>query len=489
MLFNEYYDVTTESLDEYGAFNISLDCDTPLYIDPILIFLSKSKEIKNWHSKIINYILFLSQQKHKYGFSKGILNNFFTFKEVRNNWLGVCTTGNSGLALGKMYANSLFENVDNILTTHNITEGKHLEKLCLFQEGIGKDKISDFVTNILLGSFAKYTEQYARKYIHSSKCKKFRIDQAEIDFQKELFVPQEYYLPYVTDSKGNLEFVLLTPKEILRQDEYAINNSHFYQSYNAILPTIDNETLRYNFENHVTKAINELRSKYKEDENPPRKEIERVKKCAISSFVHANPIIYDYYIRLQEERGSDIVTSSLSEMNAIQTDFYEKAKVLASGFVCETIPENSLDEALMRVNFFKREIEHNGLWRVLNRNGKKFTEKEIQYLFRLTWCNTKYIFNSEVNNGNGPVDFQICLPRDLTLVEFKLASNSKLSHFFKQIEDYKKTNNTRKAICVIFYFSEEEEEKVNRILLEYKGNIKVITIDCRQDNKKSASLL
>ena len=30
---------------------------------------------------------------------------------------------------------------------------------------------------------------------------------------------------------------------------------------------------------------------------------------------------------------------------------------------------------------------------------------------------------------------------------------------------------------------------VNRILLEYKGNIKVITIDCRQDNKKSASLL
>lgn len=48
--------------------------------------------------------------------------------------------------------------------------------------------------------------------------------------------------------------------------------------------------------------------------------------------------------------------------------------------------------------------------------------------------------NREVNNGRGPVDFKISKgSKDTTLVEFKLASNSKLkNNLAKQVDIYKK---------------------------------------------------
>ena len=54
-------------------------------------------------------------------------------------------------------------------------------------------------------------------------------------------------------------------------------------------------------------------------------------------------------------------------------------------------------------------------------------EKDLQLLFKFTWFATIFDVNAEVNNGRGPVDYKVSLGSyDKTLVEFKLASNSKL---------------------------------------------------------------
>jgi len=99
--------------------------------------------------------------------------------------------------------------------------------------------------------------------------------------------------------------------------------------------------------------------------------------------------------------------------------------------------------------------------------------------------------NREVNNGRGPVDYKVSKgSKDTTVVEFKLARNTKLETNLKnQIEIYKKANNTKNAIKVILYFNEKEKNKVNDILskLRIKRASNIILIDASKENKISAS--
>ena len=134
----------------------------------------------------------------------------------------------------------------------------------------------------------------------------------------------------------------------------------------------------------------------------------------------------------------------------------------------------------------------NGAFRIFyNKGAPIHRESDLQILFRLTWYATPSDFNSEVNNGRGPVDFKISRgKKDKTLVEFKLAKNSKLEqNLEKQVAIYEAANQTSNSLKVIFYFSDVEQQKVERILkkLNLEHEQSIILIDCRRDNKPSAS--
>ena len=117
-------------------------------------------------------------------------------------------------------------------------------------------------------------------------------------------------------------------------------------------------------------------------------------------------------------------------------------------------------------------------------------EKDLQLLFKLTWFATIFDVNAEVNNGRGPVDFKISKgDLDKTLVEFKLASNSKLKqNIANQIKVYEVANNTNQSMKVILYFTEAEHQRVVNILkdLGLSSDDDIILIDAC-NNKVSAS--
>jgi hypothetical protein len=100
-------------------------------------------------------------------------------------------------------------------------------------------------------------------------------------------------------------------------------------------------------------------------------------------------------------------------------------------------------------------------------------------------------FNAEVNNGRGPVDFKVSRGnKDKTLIEFKLAKNSKLQQNLEnQVAIYEAANRTNKSLKAIFYFCDEERQMVQKVLKELKleADKSIILIDCRRDNKPSAS--
>lgn len=169
----------------------------------------------------------------------------------------------------------------------------------------------------------------------------------------------------------------------------------------------------------------------------------------------------------------------LIEKLASETSFYDRAP-------------NTFDECRSRIMFLKHEIEHRDSYRIFYPNGEPIQqERDVHVLFQLTWYATKSDFNQEVNNGRGPVDAKVSRgDKDKTLVEFKLAKNSKLRHGLeKQVPIYEAANRTRNSFKVLLFFSEDEQAKVEAILkdLKLEGDDTIILIDCRNDNKPSAS--
>ena len=52
--FTDWFGVEPSVLADYGAFNVSLINDLPLFIDPFLLFTSKKSEYQKLHARIIN---------------------------------------------------------------------------------------------------------------------------------------------------------------------------------------------------------------------------------------------------------------------------------------------------------------------------------------------------------------------------------------------------------------------------------------------------
>ena len=153
---------------------------------------------------------------------------------------------------------------------------------------------------------------------------------------------------------------------------------------------------------------------------------------------------------------------------------------------------DAYDEAKLRVGYLKHVIENQDGYKLFYAKGKPIKrEADLQVIYRLVWYGSPLDVNREVNNGRGPVDYKISYGKEnSTLVEFKLASNSKLKqNLAKQVEVYKLASETERAIKVILFFSEKEYEKVCTILneLELSSCKDIILIDARNDNKESAS--
>ncbi len=96
--FSEYFDVKPKTLEDYGAFDISVVSDLPLFIDPFLLFNSKKKEYQELHEGIIKYLVFLRDKASK-DLDPGLVAYLYRFKEVKQNWLGFTLLGNGGHAL------------------------------------------------------------------------------------------------------------------------------------------------------------------------------------------------------------------------------------------------------------------------------------------------------------------------------------------------------------------------------------------------------
>jgi hypothetical protein len=479
--FTDSFGIEPGTLDTYGAFDISLINDLPLFIDPFLLFASQKPEYKRLHENIIDYLKFLRDRSAAGLVSDGLLQAWFMFPELKQTWLGFSLTGNNGRGLGRDFAKALNRNLNVIFSNfgeEKITEGSHLEKVCLVKDGVGRDNISDFTTNLIKKYLLDYTHEFANQHIAPERTREVSVAKVEFDYELEVWLPGTYTLPHAFG-----DFVVLTPKDMLTKDESWLNRSDLLARFGEVAESVPNSQLREQVNNYLAKK---LRPDSRRDEE----------KAAYDELLQRYPDLIEYYIKGKEVRKVEAVENSARLVSETEQRFIFQIRRLAEQLQLNSkfyeYGTDTLEEARSRLEFLKQEIENNGAYRLFYHEGVPLQrEADLQILYRLTWYGTPSDFNSEVNNGRGPVDFTASRgSKDKSLIEFKLAKNSKLAqNLEKQVAVYEAANRTSQSLKAIFYFSQSEKEKVLSILngLGLEDDESIVLIDCRDDNKPSAS--
>jgi hypothetical protein len=480
LYFSQHYEVDPAVLRKYGAFDISIASDLPLFIDPFLLFNSRKKKYQELHEGIIRYLLFL-REKAAGDLDPGLIALWFRFKEVKQNWLGFTLLGNGGHALGSTFATALNESLGSILQDfgdEQITQGSHLEKLCLITAGVGRDSISDFTTNLIKQYLLEYTQKFARKHMAEEHCQAFQVARACFNYTTESWETQQFYLPVL-----NNDFVLLTPEDILTRDETWISRPDMVARFAHLPDAIPNEQLRAQINNYFRSLLTR---------HPTEEETRTATQQTFIKF----PQLIDYYIKEKEDKGDGAEAISASRVDDTRAVLVEQIKKVLSDLTSRTDfynkPWTSYDEALDRAHLFKSYVENQDGYKIVNRAGQPFLkETEVHLFFGLIWCRGDFDVNREVNNGRGPVDFKVSFGSgDKSLIEFKLASNRSLKrNLQKQLPIYEAANKTRKSVKVIICYTAEDQDRVARILKELKldGEASIVLVDARIDNKPSGS--
>ncbi len=129
--FSDSFGVSLDQMEEWGAFNVCLITDLPLFVDPFLLFNSECAEYMALHDEIIRYLKFLRSRSETGHITKGLLKAWYHFCEVDENCFGFCKSGHSGRGLGPKFARALNKNLHDIFNQfgdEQITESSHLEK-------------------------------------------------------------------------------------------------------------------------------------------------------------------------------------------------------------------------------------------------------------------------------------------------------------------------------------------------------------------------
>ncbi|SDF51485.1 hypothetical protein [Epilithonimonas hungarica] len=475
--FTDFFQIEKEVLEKYGCFNISLINDLPLFIDPFLLFGSKNQEYQKLHSDILKYLAFLKEKSEEGNLNTGDISAWYLFPEVKQNWFGYSKFGNGGSGLGPKFASSMSSSMKLIyedLGSEVVTQTSHLEKATLFEIGVGKDNISDFTTNLIKEFLLNYTEKFALENLNENQVKKVKVNKVYFDYALERWMPKEYTLPFIFD-----DYVILTPRDLLTKDDNWINGNDLRGDFYQVCSGISNQQLRAEINNFYRKKLPAPTEK--------KKITNKDRAKAIQATIKQYPEIINWYIKLKEENKEGAKNISKKNVEEIESIFINRIIELVENLVNETKfydipPDFSYKASLDRVNFLKQVIENNDGYRLFYINGVPIKrEDDLQIIYRLTWFASNYDVNRETNNGRGPVDYAISKgAKDKTLVEFKLASNSKLQQNLEnQVEVYEKANNTTSSIKVILYFDSTEYAKITRILNDLKLNDKenIVLID------------
>jgi hypothetical protein len=461
--FSDVFGVHPDVLAEFGAFDVSLVSDLPLFIDPFLLFTSDRPEYRALHDEIIRYVVFLRERAASGTIARGLLEGWFTFREVKETWLGYSKDGNKGRGLGIDFARALHANLGRVFAsfgTEEVTKGSHLEKLCLIADGVGRDSISDFATNLIKPYLISFTERFAKAHLRPDQRKVFAVSKATFNYDTETWSGGRYELP-----KADSSYVILTPIDMLTKDDVWINKSDLVRDYDHIVAAVSNEQLREQLGRYFQRKLEEIQARdeakrraKEEESKKPRSPRARAKarerrdptqsqtnEAAVVS-IKAYPEIIDHYIRFKEDHGDEAQQQAEERVRSSERLFVGQVRDLAN-YLAENssfyrAPGDTTEGALHRLHELKRVIETTDAAKFLYFDGRPIDrEADFHIIIRNVWCNVP-----RVHGDNAPIGPQKgCFSRKV--VDIRAGSNQRLASLLEDAASDDPMAVIRGAVC------------------------------------------
>jgi hypothetical protein len=424
--FSTHFNVLPSKLTSLGVFDPTLNVDTKLFIDPLLLTGSAHLELRNgeltyktFFSEIIK-LLVASKAENDIAWRTAYKR--LRFREIKGTCLGYGAASINGSGFGPQLTRKIVKTAKEIVEL-GVDDPDLFIALPLLEDDVGPDLISDMTTNIIFGDLASFNDRVIKEI-------KVPAEAFSIDGRDGIFP--------VNPTSPRRTPVILVPTDILRDLPIASD----WEDVSRVAS--ENSVLR----DKVNRLIGEIwKAKSRKDKH-------QIRKSALSSY--------------------EAFTTLLDLIHGINRSAYDQTAdpdgLLNWRRIHETVAKEfplslavtgalTLDSANKVVNDIiaqlKYLIEDRGLARELWHNGRRRNEKSVQRLFFAvadSYCKANNLdISPEVDTGTGEVDFKFSHGYDKrVLVEVKLSDNPKLiAGYTKQLETYKKSERTMKATYVV----------------------------------------
>lgn len=442
MKFSEHFGLDYSAQTEW--FDLILNLDTKLFIDPFLIYASEDGHFEGSHDYIVSYFndvftLIASSKGEKNSVSWKKSQGLLLFPEAEEFKLGYAKMGKPGAGSGAGFAKIIGDSLWEAITAGK-EELQHFEEIGILREGIGADRISDITATILKERFVSYTEQI---------CTELKIKTKPFTYNRGSYNPEylrrgllKCSLPVNPD---NGMPILLTPKKYIR-DLPTISADDFWNyCYDN-----ENEMLRNDFGQDITRNVD---------------------KKTIIKLATKRPDLRAEYIACIEETDPEPYNLHADKRGYFR--WYEDSKHYCAS---NPLDLHFLDREEFQkciesiVSQFQNYVENNGGWNLLwNDDKSPKSEEASQFLMQgivMHWCKASNIdISREVNIGRGPVDFKVSQGHaHRALLELKLAKNSKFwNGLSKQLPKYQEAEGIDIGYFIIVLQTDKDIKRLNKI--------------------------
>lgn len=423
-LFSQYFGISSDILDREGFVDPILNCDTKLFIDPLLLSTSKFDlinknglaAIKHEYGKVIK-LLRVSQSKGDKAWRDSY--KYLSLDERAETGLGYGGSSTSGSSRSDEIKQKILSTAKEIINLGE-DDPEVISLMGLFEEGIGPDTISDMTTNFILPYLCELTEIF---------CQKYRIKVRKYIRYGDRWLPENPF------SKKHHP-VILVPKDIVRELPIAVD----WSDVSRVVEEID----------EIRTRVNALLAGIAHATVSDKKNA--LKEAALSSLDNFRAVF-------EALKGA----SNNYDPNEDVLNFYAFRKIISEdpgkmlGFVQnpKVKSKQSLEIVVMDIiQNFKNMVENNNLWEMMWNDNRPKRERAAQLLFFATAyaaCKANDVdISPETNMGGGPVDFKFSTGySNKLLVEVKLSKGTVEHGYTKQLEIYKQASETDAGIFLI----------------------------------------
>lgn len=430
--FSEHYGIDSKGLDDRGILDPTLNADTKLFIDPLLLDGSSHPEIATgaratYEKHFGTIIKFLAKTKNPNDVAWKSAARLLTFPEIPWTCLGYGSQSVSGSGSGTEMTGQYIETARQIVEL-GVEDPDLFVAMALFENGVGPDRISDMTTNVILGDLIKLNERILPELGVPVQAMTLSLKNGQ-SFSANLAVN-----PYV----GQSEPVILVPSDILRDLPIATDWSDVADaaSKNAELRARVNVQIAKMWRVKSRKDKGEIRRWALADKNSFETFMEMLRGASPTAYdLHGDPLGEVFWRK---------IAAAIAEQEPLKIPAPPKMDLAGVESVVRSIIEQF--RFLIEDRRFSEELYHQGQPR------PEIAAQRLFFAVAHSYCKANELdLTPEADTGNGPVDFKVSAGfSGRVVVEIKLSRNPKLvDGYTKQLETYKSAEETRSGFYVI----------------------------------------